>query len=160
MGWRERTAARTEGSEAGVSDEHPSLREYVDRETATIRREIAKLESTIKETADIHAKAHEREHLMTDNAINKAAEALTLRLEAMNEFRDQLTSERGTFPTKAELIEISKRIEGMIDRIDTRLEKTEAFVISSQAQLSTLRALMAVVLLGLAIAGFIVQQGR
>lgn len=143
-----------------ATDDAISLREYMDREITSVRREIATLANGIQETAKVHADAHTREHNMTNTALTKAEDAMTIRLEQMNEFRQQITTERGTFSTKPEVYEIAKRLEEMITRNDARLTKVETFVISANAQMGTLRALMAVVMLALAIAGFVFQQSR
>lgn len=49
---------------------------------------------------DIHSHAHDREHEMTNLAITKAAQSMDVRLESMNEFRDQLTVQSQTFLTR------------------------------------------------------------
>lgn len=154
-----------------MSDGGVDLREFLEAQIATVRREIATLDRTIVQTADVHARAHEREHAMTELAVTKAEEALTIRLEQMNEFREQITSERGTYPTKAELFEVMKRLEDLIVRnatdlesafakADERLKAVERFASDAKAQMGTLKALMGVLLFALAVAGFILGMSQ
>jgi len=48
----------------------------------------------------LHENAHELEHTMTSEALNKADAALERRLEGMNEFRAQLEKQSGAFLTR------------------------------------------------------------
>lgn len=44
--------------------------------------------------------AHRREHVLEDKALEVAADDVDRRLEAMNELRDQITSERAEYLTR------------------------------------------------------------
>ena len=84
------------------TDDSISLRQYVDIVSKGLRDQIDGLATQIALSLDAHNKAHEREHQMTETAVVKAEEAMTMRLEQMNEFRSQITDERGSYLTKAE----------------------------------------------------------
>jgi hypothetical protein len=165
-----------------ATDDAISLREYVDGRIDGLKaavderfsadtRAVETAFTAVRETNRIHAEAHNREHQANQIAIAKAEEALTIRLEAMNEFRAQITQERGTYSTKAEVGEIAKRLEELLTRnasdleaasskIDDRLKTVERFANNTQAQMGTLRALMVVVLFAITIAGFILGMQR
>lgn len=143
-----------------MSDPVISLREYLDREIVAVRRELNTMATGVLETAKAHSESHAREHNMTNTALSKAEEAMTIRLGQMNEFREQIVAERQTYVTRSELTEIKQRLEELVSRNDGRLTKVESFVISTIAQLGTLRALMAAVLFAMAVAGFVLQQSR
>lgn len=63
-----------------------SLREHMDAHHNAHQREH-----------DQHAKEHDRDHRATEQAITVAVAALDKRLDAMNEFREQLNSQAATF---------------------------------------------------------------
>lgn len=84
------------------TDDNISLRQYVDLNVRALRERIDGLETQIAMSLEAHNKAHEREHAMTETAVIKAEEAMTMRLEQMNEFRAQITNERGAYLTKSE----------------------------------------------------------
>lgn len=58
----------------------------------------------------VHEIAHAREHESTEKAILKAEESLAQRLEAMNEFREQITTERGDYVRREEYDAVKKLV--------------------------------------------------
>lgn len=55
-----------------AADDGISLREHFDLEFATVRRDLATLAITIRETAEAHAKSHDRDHHLTEVASSKS----------------------------------------------------------------------------------------
>jgi hypothetical protein len=75
-----------------------------DREVVTLKEYINVLILNLEKRLD------ERNRLQ-EIALDKAAETLRLRLETMNEFRDQINKERGEYITRKELDLILKPLE-------------------------------------------------
>ena len=74
-----------------------ALQERALRETAMVAAAVHALGVHERELTELHRLAHEREHRMTEDAIDKAEQALGRRLEGMNEFRAALTDVQATF---------------------------------------------------------------
>lgn len=104
----------TGGGCGGYDDHSPrdaggiTLREWVtERFTAQQRalemladtqiRETRVLKDQVEKIADLHADAHAREHLLTQEALDKAEEAMERRIAGLNEFRQQLSDQASTF---------------------------------------------------------------
>jgi len=79
-----------------------TLREYVDLSCRRIADSVTALESRLTEISREHTQSHAREHQMVELAVSKAETAMTERLAGMNEFRQQISDERGSYMTKAE----------------------------------------------------------
>jgi len=79
-----------------------TLRDYVELLAKRNADAIASLSSNMAEINRIHSDAHAREHAMTKDALDNAKRAMDLRLDEMNQFRAQITDERGHFLTKVE----------------------------------------------------------
>lgn len=89
------------------------------QETAVLRAELRGLEGVLKERAIALDKAlelayesyksefaqrwenHRREHILIHEAVQKAETSVDKRLEGMNELREQITSERAIYLTRA-----------------------------------------------------------
>ncbi len=109
-----------------------SLREYIeailhekDRAlqalAATHGHEVQALKENVLELARIHDDAHAREHALTQTALEKAEQSLTIRLESMNELRSQIYSERGTYVTR-------DMLETKMAALDTQLDSLGVMV--------------------------------
>jgi hypothetical protein len=88
-----------------------------DPEIITLREHFAAL-------MEQYAKSHAREHELLAESVDHTRENLELRLEAMNQFRAQILSERGTMVTR-ELYDtqhevLSKRV-GSLERMNSKL---------------------------------------
>ena len=78
-------------------------REYLESRIAAVEATIARDIVAVRELQAAHATAHEREHQSVQLAISKAEDSLTVRLEGMNQFRQQLDRERGSYVTRTQL---------------------------------------------------------
>lgn len=111
------------------------LREYVDLQFDTVRKQIGVLEKGIQTTAEAHNRSHEREHAMTEQAILKADEAMTIRLENMNQFREQLTLERTSYLTKDEFARFEEGYQQRHMAIGERVSRQENMWSKLQGQM-------------------------
>ena len=93
-------------------------REYVDLAVKRVADSVVSLEKRVAETNDQHNLSHSREHGMTELAVKKAEEAMSSRLEAMNEFRGQITDERGRYLTKDEFQRFEESLGKQVDAIE------------------------------------------
>jgi uncharacterized protein YydD (DUF2326 family) len=98
------------------------LREYLERALTDYIRYHEALHAD-------HSLAHGREHMMYQEAIQKAEEAMTARLEGMNEFRQQLTAERALYVTR-------DQIDARDKALDAQLEHLQAAMTESMRQLA------------------------
>ncbi len=64
-----------------------------------------------------HEKEHYREHDATEQAIQVAVQAMDKRLDAMNEFREALTSQQATFVRRDMLDAFAKESEKKLDTL-------------------------------------------
>lgn len=125
-------------------------------------------------------KQHDNVHDLEQKALGEAYKVNEIWRANQNEWRAESQQRQTTYETKVSADQIIKRLESLIERnavdltamsrsidsriniltatIDERLKKVETFVISSQSQMGTLRALMAVILVIVAVAGFVLQQ--
>ena len=72
-----------------------------------------------------HQRVHEVEKESSRLALDKAENALKARLESMNEFREQITDERGGYATR-EMLDSLREILGEIKQIMVNREVFEA----------------------------------
>lgn len=79
-----------------------SLREYIDTRIGAVEGRIDRLEDHWAQRGAIHETAHSREHALTEEAIDRAREAMEKRLDGMNEFRGQLSDQAARFVARAE----------------------------------------------------------
>jgi len=97
-------------------------REYLESRIAAVEATIARDIVAVRELQAAHAAAHEREHQAVQLAISKAEDSLTVRLESMNRFREQLDRERGSYVTRMQLddrlLAVSKEIEEALKGIN------------------------------------------
>ena len=61
------------------------------------RREVEMRWAAHGDLHGAHERAHDREHAMTAEALDKAVQSMDRRLEGMNEFRASLKDQAGTF---------------------------------------------------------------
>jgi len=76
---------------------------------------------------DVEAGAHQAMHDAEERAVKAAVSAMDKRLDGMNEFRDQLRDQAGTFVRTPEMQALEKQfrsdLESMDKRIDTEREE-------------------------------------
>ena len=106
-----------------ATDDTITLREYVDLSFKRVSDSVSALESRLIEINREHTQSHAREHQMVELAVSKAEAAMTERLAGMNEFRAQITDERGSYMTKAEF-----------DRFETSLREWQSATMSLISQ--------------------------
>lgn len=75
---------------------------------------MVSLRSYVETLLQMHTEAHEKEHALMRLALEKAESDLNRRLEAMNEFRSQLTRESATFATKDDIEQRLDSLEGRL----------------------------------------------
>ena len=73
---------------------------------------------SVEDKIDHLAKFNEQHFELNELAIKKAEESMLLRLEGMNEFREQINKERESYATKQELTLKLEPINKSIKRID------------------------------------------
>lgn len=71
------------------------------QQVAVLRAELHGLRGLLTERATRNWENHKREHVLIQDAVTKAEKAVDKRLEAMNELREQITTERGMYLTRA-----------------------------------------------------------
>jgi hypothetical protein len=71
-------------------DHHVSLKEYIHRTEQTLTASIRLMQETIDRFTAQHDAAHQREHMMTDEAITKAEVSLSKQLASMSDITDQM----------------------------------------------------------------------
>jgi hypothetical protein len=75
--------------------------------------------------------AHDREHAALALALQEARREIDRRLEAMNELRDQITSERGTFMTREMGERISGELGNRLSEVYSRVDRLETKISTS-----------------------------
>jgi hypothetical protein len=84
---------------------------------------------SLREYFEAHWVAHEKTHVALGDAIDKAAEDISRRLAEMNQFRAQISEERGLFLSKTEYEarhrELETRLGTVKDTQDKRLNDLE-----------------------------------
>ncbi len=93
-----------------------ALKDYVDRRFAANEQAVDKAVGTTALAVD---KAFEQ----NQRAIDKAEEAVEKRLEAMNEFRDQLTNERSNYVSAESYRQQHGSLEAKIEALDKTLRE-------------------------------------
>jgi len=99
-----------------------SLRDYVDQAQASTRRELDSLRAEVNQWRTVmqeelngrYQAMHtdlDRRFLESKSAAQLANGALDKRLEAMNELRQQIASERGWYATKGDLAALGERFD-------------------------------------------------
>jgi chromosome segregation ATPase len=90
---------------------------------------LAALREAASELAAAHQSAHEREHEMNTLAVTKAQEVMENRLASMDQFREQLRDQAGTFVRRdlmdSEISVVEAKVRQNADRISA-LERKEA----------------------------------
>lgn len=112
---------------------HEMIHEVLDKNIDRAERVLAqKLEEQLKAHERVHAiheTSHEREHQMTNTALTKAEQSMNLRLEGMNQFREQLNSQTQSFLTREIFDKYTKDVEAKMELALQSLEdKDEALI--------------------------------
>ncbi len=97
---------------------------------------------------ELRWRSHEREHVLGDKALALAAGDVNRRLEAMNELREQITSERGLYLTRETYDDKHNSLEqriGVLERASASLTGRDRGV--SVIWLALLGAITVVVLI-------------
>lgn len=102
---------------------------------------IARAEQTMLETARIHAESHAREHQLAKEAVDKAAEAYSVRFESLNEARSRSQDERASFATRDQLDDKTSSINARVDVLDKQIGTLIERVSSGAGNLSRIEAL-------------------
>jgi hypothetical protein len=110
-----------------------SLKEYIDVQITGVHTSIDNLKSLMAKQFELN-----------ERAVKLAQEALTIRLEHMNEFRAQILEERANLATKENLIAV-------YDKLDERIKPLETAKSVSSGQLKLLATLPAGVAMILAL---------
>lgn len=76
--------------------------------------------SSLEKQDTAHWASHTREHVLLKEAIDVAYQVLSTRLETMNEFRAQITSERGTYVTKAVYEERHENLKTQLNKLEIK----------------------------------------
>jgi hypothetical protein len=101
-------------------------------------------------------KAHEKEHVLLSDNTSKADRALEIRLEAMNEFRSQIMSERGHFVTQDKY---EAQHQALLLLLDTKIEVLETRSAQLEANLSNLKGRFSAIAAAISIMLVIVEIG-
>jgi hypothetical protein len=80
----------------------------------TLREYLTSLIQNIEDKLDAQAEYTMQHFKLNELAIKKAEDSMTMRLESMNEFREQLQNERQLLATKENLDSVSKDFENRI----------------------------------------------
>jgi len=111
--------------------------------------------------AEIHRSNHQREHISDQRAVDLAGNSVDKRLEAMNEFRDQLSDQSGTFVRTDVLNEMVAKLEqrAEVNRLDIQhlREEAAAGVGKKKGIDSTTAAIYAGMVLLVMVAGIVVS---
>lgn len=90
-----------------VDERFDVLSDRMDRRSTDIERAATVLADRVRETAEFHAsahdrehQAHEREHVLSETALVKSDLQLDKRLDSVNGYREQLRDQAGTFVSK------------------------------------------------------------
>ncbi len=111
-----------------------SLRDYIDTR-------IKNVESQIKSLSEFNA----QHFYLNEEAIKKSEQAMTVRLEGMNEFREQINKERSDYVTKETLNVIVENRETKFGIVNKRLEKLEITNAFSAGKMWVVMAAFAIV---------------
>jgi hypothetical protein len=104
-----------------------------------------------------HEKAHQREHELADEAVNKADLALNIRLASMNEFREQLRTQAADFVTREHADACHKEINRRIDEMAKQRQQQVDMLQSEIDSLSTWKSGIEGRIIGIgAMVGFVV----
>lgn len=106
-----------------ATDDTISLREYVDVSIKRVADAVNSLEARMIEINSLHNQAHAREHGMVELAVSKAEQAMSDKLEGMNQFRQQISDERTNYITRSEFQRfeegLQKQLSEMKDLLGT-----------------------------------------
>ena len=117
------------------------------------RREAQQLWDAHRELHASHEKAHDTEHAMTEQALDKAVNSMDRRLEGMNEFRSTLRDQATTFVR-------SDTYQALLDRV-IAIEKSDVKGEGKQiGQAAAIGAIIAAISVAATIVGLIVVATR
>jgi hypothetical protein len=98
----------------------------------TTARETKVLKDQVEHIANLHAESHQREHALTQEALNKAEASMEKRLEAMNEFRAQLSDQAATLVRRDYMDEKFATVTERYER-DLKLMQDRLYVLERSA---------------------------
>lgn len=85
-------------------EEHAiTIREYIDQQIDSIRRDIVAASEGLRREISGVEKGTQLAHAAAQRAVDKAEEAMSRKLEVMNEFRATLGDQAATFATRTQL---------------------------------------------------------
>ncbi len=108
-----------------VDERFVVLSDRMDRRTTDIENAARGLAERVRETAEFHAaahdrehKAHEREHVLSEAALVKSDLTLDKRLDSANAFRQQLQDQNATFVSKDTIEQLKSSRDARSDGIE------------------------------------------
>jgi hypothetical protein len=126
-------------------------REYLESRIAAVEAAIARDIIAVRELSAAHDVAHEREHQSVQLAISKAEDSLTVRLEAMNAFRQQLDRERGSYVTRLQL-------DDRLTALNKEAEEAAKRITVLEAQMARLSGWFAAASVALTVSMFVLNR--
>lgn len=161
-------AAQLSSLEKATTSGFSALREEIRLEFSTMRLDLKRVENAENARHD----HHETVHSLESKALNKAQEVNEIRQAGQNEWREESQQRQLTYVQKTEWLESIKRLEALIERgssdlskaitgpsgINERLKANEDFIISVKAQLGTIKALIVLVPILLAVVAFVIAR--
>ena len=96
----------------------------------------------------------------SDMAIEKATDTMNLRLEGMNEFREQLNKQTKTFMTRAEVELKIDALEEKCTSIDKRIQGVEMIKADITGRIWTLGVVMTILVIALEFIGHFVLKSN
>lgn len=147
-----------------IEQNRTDILDRVDNDVKTLRLLIDERDRLYNERADAQTKALQDTLAATKESADKAAAELTKRFDSVNEFRNTLSDQAGTFiskdETKALFVATDVRFKAMEDNINKNAAKLDDMQ-SRAAGASSLWAIIAgVAVLVLAIGGFTISAIR
>lgn len=128
-----------------VSNEDSITRREYERRHAAL---LVKIVAAIKDIEQIRGTLRATENRMDEratslnSALDKASVALDKRLEVMNEFRAQLSTERGSYITREQLDLVVKAIDVKIDAVKSLIDPLQNQTSYAKGRDNTLAAII------------------
>jgi small-conductance mechanosensitive channel len=150
-------------------DDMQHFRELLDERTTALRGELAALRTLLDERYATQTKALDAAFVAAEKAVStaldsaekavaKAELAAERRFESVNEFREQLADQAGTFVTKAEQDAVNTGLTDRLTRAEQTAERSAGHNMGTSAARAALYAgigvVATVILVGIAILTF------